>query len=244
MRATLLVHILAGSLAIITGYVGLFAAKGATLHRRSGRLFVHAMVVMALSGAGIALAQSGEATAIGGVLAVYLVVTALTTVRPRTATSRRLEIAAMLVALVTGSASTVFAFGDATTRDGIPAPMLLIFGTVGLLSGISDLRIVRSGPLRGTPRLRRHLWRMCFAMWIATGSFFLGQADEFPEPLRIFPLLAIPAFLPLLVMPYWLWRVRTKRGRRIVEPPVDSPRPRSPGRVHGAPAEEAVPVAG
>jgi hypothetical protein len=55
---------------------------------------------------------------------------------------------------------------------------------------------------------------MCFALWVATGSFFLGQADEFPEPLRVFPLLAIPAFLPLLVLPYWLWRVRAARTPR------------------------------
>ncbi|HEU4557114.1 MAG TPA: hypothetical protein VFS20_04665 [Longimicrobium sp.] len=228
---TLLVHILAGSLAIITGYIGLFAAKGATLHRRSGTLFVYTMVVMGLSGAGIALARSGEATSIGGVLAAYLVVTALTTVRPPTAWSRRLDVAAMLVALAAGSASTVFALGDEAARDGIPAPMLMLFGVVGLLSGISDVRIIRSGPLRGTPRLRRHLWRMCFALWIATGSFFLGQADEFPEPLRIFPLLAIPAFLPLVVMPYWLWRVRSRRSRRIVEPVVDPLRAPVHGRV-------------
>jgi hypothetical protein len=47
-----------------------------------------------------------------------------------------------------------------------------------------------------------------------SGSFFLGQADELPEPLRVFPLLAVPAFLPLLVMLYWLWRVRVRQAFR------------------------------
>lgn len=41
---------------------------------------------------------------------------------------------------------------------------------------------------------------MCFALFVASGSFFLGQADEFPEAFRIYPLLAIPAFLPLLAV--------------------------------------------
>ena len=33
MRLILLVHILAGGLGLITGYVALYAAKGASLHR-------------------------------------------------------------------------------------------------------------------------------------------------------------------------------------------------------------------
>lgn len=42
-------------------------------------------------------------------------------------------------------------------------------------------------------------------------SFFLGQADELPEALRIPALLAIPIVVPPLVMLYWLWRVRIGR---------------------------------
>ena len=44
-------HILAGVLALVFGYVALYATKGATLHRKSGMLFVYAMVTMSLSGA-------------------------------------------------------------------------------------------------------------------------------------------------------------------------------------------------
>ena len=59
---------------------------------------------------------------------------------------------------------------------------------------------------------------MCLALFVASGSFFLGQADEIPEPLRIYPLLAIPAFLPLVALLYWLWRVCIRRRRRTVWP--------------------------
>ncbi|HEX7466039.1 MAG TPA: hypothetical protein VF309_05315, partial [Usitatibacter sp.] len=52
----------------------------------------------------------------------------------------------------------------------------------------------------------------CFAMFIATGSFFLGQAKLLPESMRIFPLLAVPVVLVLLLMVYWWVRVSfTKR---------------------------------
>lgn len=218
MYLMLLVHIAAGVVAIVVGYLALFAAKGARLHRKSGRLFVYSMVVMALLGAAMAAVYAQPGSVIAGLLATYLVVTALTTVHPSTAAARRLEVGAMLVALAVGLAGVTLGLqalvvGDGTL-DGVPAAVFFIFGIIALLSSAGDLRMLRSGRLKGTPRIARHLWRMCFALYIATGSFFLGQADEFPEPLRVFPLLAIPAFLPLLVMLYWLWRVRIRRTLR------------------------------
>jgi hypothetical protein len=49
---------------------------------------------------------------------------------------------------------------------------------------------------------------MCFALFIATGSFFLGQMKFIPEPVRIVPLLLVLAFAPILFLIYWMWRVR------------------------------------
>src|SRR5258706_5374571 len=52
--AMTLVHIIAGLLAILTGAVALSAPKGGTLHRKSGIVFVCAMLVMSSLGAWIA----------------------------------------------------------------------------------------------------------------------------------------------------------------------------------------------
>src|SRR5688500_1422108 len=101
MRTMLTIHITAGALALVTGFIALFASKGARLHRNSGLVFVGAMVVMGLSGATIA-AQLGESgNVLGGMLAAYLVVTAVTTVRPFPG-SRWVDLAAMAVALAFG----------------------------------------------------------------------------------------------------------------------------------------------
>lgn len=56
---------------------------------------------------------------------------------------------------------------------------------------------------------------MTYAMWIATTSFFLGQADEFPEPLRKLWLLAIPVVIVTVLLFYWLGRVLIKRERAV-----------------------------
>ena len=76
-----------------------------------------------------------------------------------------------------------------------------------LLAALGDIRMLLTAEMEWTHRIARHLWRMYFALWIAAAAFFLGQSDEFPEALRIIPLLCTPVLLVLLLMFYWLVRV-------------------------------------
>jgi hypothetical protein len=83
-----------------------------------------------------------------------------------------------------------------------------------LLAAVGDVRIMRFGPPRGGPRLARHLWRMCFALFIAAGSFFSVRervATILPEPFTSGPMRALPILLLFGAMFYWLWRVRASR---------------------------------
>lgn len=222
MRTDLVVHIVAGSLGIVAGFVALYAAKGARLHRKSGMVFVFAMLTTCVLGTQIA-AVRGVAPALNipaGVLTAYLVITALITVRrPLVQGSRWLDLGLMLVAFAVGLTSLGFGFEalaspDGKGRDGMPAFPFFLFGVVGTLAGVLDLRMIRAGGLRGASGLARHLWRMSFALFIAALSFFIGQADVFPKPVRIPALLALPVLAVLVTMFYWLWRVRVRRTFR------------------------------
>ena len=214
-----MVHVLAGALGLLFGYVALFARKGARVHRKSGILFVFAMLTMSLTGAAMAAFEPNEGTVIAGLLAAYLVTTALLTVRPLTTTRRNVEVGAMLVALTIGASGIALGFdafvSPKGTRGGIPFPVFFMFGTIALLAGIGDVRMFRSAPLQRVPRLTRHLWRMCYALWIATASFFLGPRERvekvLPDALVIPGVLAIPVLTVLVIMFYWLWRVRVRR---------------------------------
>lgn len=217
MRLTYAIHILAGSLGLIFGYMALAAAKGGTLHRKSGMLFVYAMLTMCLFGATIATVR-GVAPAINvpaALLTAYLVITALATVRPAVRGPQWLAVGLMLVALGVGITDLTFAYeaiANGGTRKGMPAFPFVMFGVVGTLGALGDLRVLRSGALQGARRLARHLWRMCFALFIAALSFFIGQAKVIPEPMRILPLLALPVLFVLVTMFYWLWRVRVRQS--------------------------------
>jgi len=216
---TYLVQILAGSLGLIAGFVALYAAKGAPLHRKAGMVFVYAILTMCVAGFTIA-AVRGVAPAVNipaALLTSYLVITALTTVQPLAGGGRWLHIGAMLVALAVGLTDLTFAFeafANGGKRNGMPAFPFVMFGVVGVLASVGDLRVLRSGALRGASRLARHLWRMSFALFIAALSFFIGQAQVIPKPIRIFPLLALPVLAVLVTMFYWLWRVRIKQSLR------------------------------
>jgi hypothetical protein len=219
VRFPIVIHVAAGGIGLVTGFVALYAAKGASVHRRSGMLFIAAMLVMCTFGALVATVWD-VAMAINipaALLTAYLVVTALTTVRPPASGGWWLERAALGVALVVGLASLTFAFqavANGGMRDGMPAFPFFMFGMIGLLGSVGDFRVLRAGPRRGASRIARHLWRMCTALFIAALSFFIGQADVFPKPMRILPLLALPVVAVLVTMFYWLWRVRIRKSLR------------------------------
>jgi uncharacterized membrane protein len=214
MRIVLFFHILAGCLGLVSGFIALYAAKGASLHRRSGMLFVCVMLPMAVTGLLIS-AVEGVAPAINiptAVLTFYLVITSLTTVRP-VAVSRRLDLAGMwmafaLTALCVALGIRGIALGGAEAGMAYP---LALFGGVALAGGVGDRRMIRAGGVRGASRLKRHLWRMSFALTLASMAFFLGQADVFPKPLRIMPMLALPMLTVLATMFFWMWRLRARK---------------------------------
>ena len=77
------IHIAAGGLAIVLGAVALSVKKGGTIHRRSGLLFVYAMLVMGTTASILGLRKvSPIGNVVAGSLTAYFVGTALTTVRP------------------------------------------------------------------------------------------------------------------------------------------------------------------
>ena len=101
------VHIVAGGLAIVLGDLALLVAKGGGLHRQSGILFVYAMLTMGISGSTLALHNGFDPNVIVGLTSAYFVITALTTVRPATGWTHRLNIGAAVLAL----ALTLFELG-------------------------------------------------------------------------------------------------------------------------------------
>ena len=213
----LAVHFGAGLVSIVAGAIALSVAKGSRLHKQSGLVFTWGMVGLGLTAAAIGTYEQRPGQVFAGLLAAYLVFTAMTTVKPMPGVGQRVNVVMMLLVFAVAAATLYGGLNEwldpsvkVVGRPRVVPP--LVAGTVFLLAAIGDLRALRAGGLRGSRRLARHLWRMCFGLFIATGSFFLGQMKFIPEPVRIVPLLLVLGFAPILFLIYWMWRVRV-RGR-------------------------------
>src|SRR5687768_3128467 len=132
------IHIVAGTIAIVSGAVAFYAVKGGRVHRKSGMIFVYAMLVMSSTAAVIASLQPNGANVLQGVFTFYLVSTAWLTVRKRGAGSRWIDFAGLLVAIAVGIAHITFGVqamkSAAGKRYGYPPPLYFIFGPLALLA--------------------------------------------------------------------------------------------------------------
>jgi hypothetical protein len=207
-------HVACGLVALLSGALALAAAKGSELHRRSGRVFTGAMLLMSSTGALIALLQPRLVfvNVVAGTLTFYLVLTGFLAVRRPVPDRRWIDGAATLVALAVVFACVIgFVSALATGKADGMTPIYVMFGGVALLAAIGDLRLRSSRPTDGRRRIARHLWRMGFAFFVAAASFFLGPPARLPAPLRHSPLRPVPVLLVVGTTVYWMARVSLLR---------------------------------
>ena len=208
----LLFHICAGTSGLLSGAAAISFRKGSRRHRVAGNVFVISMLSLSSSGAFLAFMKSQMNNVFGGVLTFYLVATAWVTARRRDGETGIFDWVALLVALALGAVIVTYGLEAANSqtglKGGIPAGMYFFLGSVALLSAAGDVRMLLRGGVFGAQRIARHLWRMCYALFIASGSLFLGQQQVFPAFLRRTNVLFVPAVLPLILMIFWSIRVR------------------------------------
>ena len=205
-------HISSAGVGILSGALALLARKGSQLHRRAGNWFFVSMLTMSAIGAAVAPFLPDRISTVAAVLTFYLVATAWVTVRRNDGGGGPFGIGAAIVAVCIAVAGMMFGLQAANSATGViegqPAGAAFMFATVATLAAIGDLStIVRRGVV-GERRIARHLWRMCFALFIAAGSFFLGQQQVLPAFLRGSTLLFLPEIAVLGLMIFWLVRVR------------------------------------
>ncbi|HXJ14391.1 MAG TPA: hypothetical protein VNH19_19105 [Candidatus Limnocylindrales bacterium] len=211
--ALLMLHICGAITGLLSGTAALIFRKGFRWHRAAGNVFFVSMLVMSASGAGIAaFIKPNMGNVFGGVVTFYLVATGWLTVLRGEGETGIVEYGLLLLALAAGSGGLLFGWEAAHSptglKEGYPPAPYLVFGCLSMWAATLDVRMLVRRGLNGAPRIRRHLWRMCVAFLIAAFSFFLGKQQHFPVAIRGSQILNLPMLLILVVMIYWLVRVR------------------------------------
>jgi hypothetical protein len=221
----LVVHICGGTLGLLSGTAAMTFRKGSPRHVLAGKVFVASMLTMGVFAVYLAITRHQPNNIGGGILTVYLIGTAWLTARRRDGETSRFDWVALLIPLAIGilhwTNGLKVVRSGASSQDGVPVGMILFMGSVCLLAAAGDVRMLVRGGVFGAKRIARHLWRMCFGLFIAAGSFFLGPSNR---PRRLLSdvglgqhlspalfstgLYLVLTILPLVLMIFWLVRVR------------------------------------
>jgi len=221
----LIVHICAGTLGLLSRTAAMSFRKGSPRHILTGRVFVASMLTMAVGAVYLAIVRHQPNNIGGGISTFYLIGTGWLTARRRDGETSRFDWVLLLIPLVLGILTWMNGINTvrsgASSQDGVPVGMTFFMGSVMLLATAGDLRMLVSGGIRGAKRVARHLWRMCFGLFIAAGSFFLGPSNRplrllstvglgqhLPQALFSTTLYLILTILPLILLIFWLVRVR------------------------------------
>ena len=221
----LIAHIFGGSLGLLSGTAAICFRKGSPRHVLAGRVFVASMLMMAVGAVYLGIVKHQPSNVGGGIFTFYLIGTAWLTAKRREGETGRLDWAALLIPLTLGTLTWLNGINvvrsGASSQDGVPVGMTFFMGSVMLLAAAGDVRMLVRGGVLGAKRIARHLWRMCFGLFIAAGSFFMGPSNR---PLRLLSsigigkhlpqawfstsLYLILTILPLIILIFWLVRVR------------------------------------
>ncbi len=206
-------HITAGAVALIMGATALLTRKGEWLHRNAGNAFFISMLLMSIAGGALAVLKPAAAAfnMMISAITIYMISTSWVTVTRKERASGTFEVIGLIAALAIAAAGTLLgtqAMQSPKGIGGIPSGLFFAFAAIATVAAIADISVIRRGGVTGAQRIARHLWRMSFAMFLATLAFFVGQgAKVFPQWVRDTNLLPLPMLIVLVLMLYWLWRV-------------------------------------
>ena len=218
MSPLLICHVVAGTLGIVSGAAALSVRKGERRHRGFGTVFLLCMSSVSALAVYLALfvppifsgAAPPSASVSVGLLTIYLVATAWMTVRRKDGRVGLFEKGAAAVAFGLAAALLIFGLRAAGMPTAKPVEYVpyFVFASFAAFAAALDLRVILRGGISGAQRISRHLWRMCFALFFATAFFFLGQQQVLPKFMRGSPVLVLLALAPLVLMIFWIFRVR------------------------------------
>lgn len=220
-------HVAGGALGLISGILAMTAAKGGRLHRLAGNIFFLSMSVMAAFAVYLGFVRPGELINVFiGVLVAYLVATAWIAARRADGAAGLAERVGLAVAAILCAPFLVLSgqlvlglppfFHSALAFKGPLLIAIYLFTLVLAIAAGSDLLVVLSGGVSGAERIARHLWRMCVALTLATGSALSnGLPRLLPAAYHLPGWALYLQFVWVALLAFWMVRVRLAgwRGR-------------------------------
>ncbi len=207
----LVIHITAGSVALLMAVIALVTAKGGRHHVLAGRVYASAMTVIFLTALPLAILGSSVFLLLIAVFSFYLVFAGWRFARNRRGRPQPVDWSAVAAMGVTGLAMWGYGIALAAGGDDQWVTMLFLGGIAVALSLVDTryyFRLARERRPSGGRRIKRHLTNMLAGTISTVTAVFVVNVDTNPAWLAwILPTVVIT---PLIV--WWNMRVRRRMG--------------------------------
>lgn len=189
----LVIHIVSGAIALVSGTVNMVRAKGGPGHRRVGSVFVYSMLTSGISAVILALVRPNPFLMAIGVFTVYLVTSAIHSLRPTTSNTPAAD-ALRILPLVGAALYLAYLGGTSLYAGNSFGAVPLVFSV--LMGGFA----FRDAKYPAEHRIRRHIQRIAGAYIASLTAFLVVNAHYMPMvPPVVLWLLPTAAIVPLIV---------------------------------------------
>lgn len=208
-RVILLIHIVAGSIALLTALIALLTAKGKGMHVKAGRIYALAMTLVFVTALPLAIWGSDIFLLLIAIFSFYLVFAGWRFARNRRGHPHPADWAAVILMGLAGLGMWGYGVVLWQARDSQWVTMVL-FGGIALALGLVDAQTYWRQTAKGVARIARHLTNMMAGTIATVTAVVVTNVDTRPEWLGwILPTLVLT---PLIV--WWNIRIQRPKGNR------------------------------
>ena len=198
-------HVISGIIGLLTGLSILFLKKGDKIHKKTGKVFLHSMLVSALTGLALSYILQNVFFFVVGIFTLYLVGTGsrfiyLKLVNNEKAEPKILDWVLTIAMLISGLVMIYMGVNNIIkgNNGGI---ILAVFGAIGLSGVWQDLKYYRGLEKGKMYWLRTHISRMVGGFIAATTAFLVNNMGHLPKliPGYVYWLFPTILLVPLIV---------------------------------------------
>lgn len=195
-KIALIVHILTGSLALLTGLLAIVFRKGFSKHRIAGLIYFYSMILVCISAISISLLKHQDFLLHIGIFSGYLVFSGYRSILDKTFSARWFDWILLLISLV----NAAFMLLSMNV-------ILMVFGGIGFALSLGDLRFfvmkIRNKEIPKTQWLVRHIGMMLGAYISTFTAFLVVNITNVEYPMLVWLL---PTFIGTPLIAYWTRR--------------------------------------
>ncbi len=203
MNGLLTLHIVAGSLALVSAGAALAVKKGGRSHKRVGSTFFYSMVVIFLTAVTMAVLTSNTFLFLVALFSFYLAFSGWRFARNRSGEPQWVDWLAVIIMVSSGLLMGFLAFKDYPQFTSTSVT-LSVFGSIAIVLGLADTKSHRDRAATGKVRIAKHLTNMLGGTIAVVTAVLVVNVSMTPPWLG----WILPTILMLPVIIWWRRKVK------------------------------------